>query len=305
MGSAVPWQHQYKPFANNKMGIKFYCQDCGKKLNVKAFLAGKKGICPKCGGKVHIPTDKKVSSGAAPDENAAGAENAAQLATATSVAAVSIPITPSIPVTASHPVVASVSSTGPLAPTQPGTVPVAAPIISTAGSAVTVDGVPPSIGPSAIPQAAAVPAAQIDPIDEAPHATWYVRPGSGGQFGPAAGDIMRKWIGEGRVSAESMVWREGWTDWKLAGPLFHHQLADEANLAPGAGMPPVPSSAAACVAAGAGSPVVDVRSQRKNSPDGYRSSRRKSSKGAMTAIVILLVAVVLILLPVLILVAFR
>ena len=90
----------------------------------------------------------------------------------------------------------------------------------------------------------------FDPIDEAPHATWYVRPGSGGQFGPAAGDIMRKWIGEGRVSAESMVWREGWTDWKLAGPLFHHQRAGEANLAPGAGMPPVPSSAAAFVAAG-------------------------------------------------------
>lgn len=31
---------------------------------------------------------------------------------------------------------------------------------------------------------------------------------------------MRRWLTEGRVSADSMVWREGWEDWKLAGPLF-------------------------------------------------------------------------------------
>ena len=37
------------------MGIKFHCPN-GHKLNVKAFLAGKKGICPKCGTKMLIPT---------------------------------------------------------------------------------------------------------------------------------------------------------------------------------------------------------------------------------------------------------
>src|SRR5436305_5293151 len=37
------------------MGIKFHCPN-GHKLNVKAFLAGKKGVCPKCGTKVRIPT---------------------------------------------------------------------------------------------------------------------------------------------------------------------------------------------------------------------------------------------------------
>ena len=31
---------------------------------------------------------------------------------------------------------------------------------------------------------------------------------------------MRRWLTEGRVSADSMVWREGWEDWKLAGPIF-------------------------------------------------------------------------------------
>ena len=36
------------------MGIKFHCPN-GHKLNVKSFLAGKKGVCPKCGTKVRIP----------------------------------------------------------------------------------------------------------------------------------------------------------------------------------------------------------------------------------------------------------
>ena len=49
---------------------------------------------------------------------------------------------------------------------------------------------------------------------------WYVRPPAGGQFGPARGDVMRQWIAEGRVSADSVVWREGWPDWKTAGPIF-------------------------------------------------------------------------------------
>jgi hypothetical protein len=49
---------------------------------------------------------------------------------------------------------------------------------------------------------------------------WYVRPPSGGQFGPASGDLMRTWLSEGRVSADSLVWREGWQDWQEAGKVF-------------------------------------------------------------------------------------
>ena len=36
------------------MGIKFRCPN-GHKLHVKSFLAGKKGVCPKCGTKVDVP----------------------------------------------------------------------------------------------------------------------------------------------------------------------------------------------------------------------------------------------------------
>lgn len=70
------------------------------------------------------------------------------------------------------------------------------------------------------PTLPAPPAAAPDPLSEAPDAVWYVRPPSGGQYGPAASAIMRNWIQEGRVSADSLVWREGWPDWREAQSVF-------------------------------------------------------------------------------------
>lgn len=46
---------------------------------------------------------------------------------------------------------------------------------------------------------------------------WYIRPASGGQFGPAGDDVFAQWIAEGRVSTDSWVWRNGWADWKAGG----------------------------------------------------------------------------------------
>src|SRR3954466_16009052 len=42
------------------MGIKFLCPN-GHKMNVKAFLAGKRGKCPKCGASVRIPQETPAS----------------------------------------------------------------------------------------------------------------------------------------------------------------------------------------------------------------------------------------------------
>src|SRR3954454_1461650 len=36
------------------MGIRFSCPN-GHKLNVKSFLAGKRGVCPRCGARFVIP----------------------------------------------------------------------------------------------------------------------------------------------------------------------------------------------------------------------------------------------------------
>jgi hypothetical protein len=71
-----------------------------------------------------------------------------------------------------------------------------------------------------------------DPIAEAPEMIWYVRPPSGGQFGPAAGNVMRSWLAEGRLSADTLVWREGWRDWQEAGNVFPQLQGNPGTMPP-------------------------------------------------------------------------
>jgi Holliday junction DNA helicase RuvB len=60
-----------------------------------------------------------------------------------------------------------------------------------------------------------------DPISEAPELQWYViPPGAQCQYGPAAGDTLRAWVNEGRVPADSLVWRQDWPGWQRAGSVF-------------------------------------------------------------------------------------
>ncbi len=59
-----------------------------------------------------------------------------------------------------------------------------------------------------------------DPIAESPSAVWYIRPATGGQYGPASGEIMRGWLKDGRVGASSLVWRAGWSEWRSAAEIF-------------------------------------------------------------------------------------
>jgi len=208
------------------MGIRFHCPN-GHKLNVKAFLAGKKGFCPHCGVKVDIPTE---SEGKGPtttggtelelDPNPAGQRGAPAAPIGT------VPTTP-----AAVPTSPAGQALQPKAvPMTPAAVPTSAPV----GMARAT----PAAAPAAAVPAAAAPTAVPDAISEAPTAKWYVRPPSGGQFGPAVGDIMRKWIGEGRVSADSMVWREGWADWRSAVAVF--PSLGGGNPAPSAAVSPAP-----------------------------------------------------------------
>jgi hypothetical protein len=172
------------------MGIKFHCPN-GHRLNVKSFLAGKKGVCPKCGAKMRIPT---ASEPALVHSELVHSELDSELDEEEGDAA-------------QHPAKSNGAGAGVIA----------APAVSAA---------------TAAQQGTAATAAD-DPIAEAPAAIWYVRPPSGGQYGPARGEIMRRWIAEGRVSSDSLVWREGWTDWQNAGKLFPVlQAAGTAAAAP-------------------------------------------------------------------------
>jgi hypothetical protein len=180
------------------MGIRFYCPN-GHKLNVKSFQAGKKGICPYCGAKFNIPI--------ASTRKSSKEERAALRALA---AASSLP----------HPVSQNFS-TGSLenlsisqsAKFPPSASPIVKSTNSGEDSISSEEKTIPLAGDSATRQS-------IDPFADAGDIVWYVRPPTGGQYGPATTTIMRQWLSEGRISPDSLVWREGWRDWQQASAVF-------------------------------------------------------------------------------------
>lgn len=203
-------------------------------MNVKTFLAGKRGICPHCDARWEIPLESEIPEGAPkvrPDSEPAG--NGTQ-AIATSPARVS---------TAES---ISVKEEGP--------------------------------GPSFEAVLPTVP----DPIDASPDAVWYVRPASGGEFGPARGDVMRTWIEEGRVGADSMVWREGWADWQIAGPVFP-------SLAPSPEQPIEPAETQVRVAAEPKTLAGLASIQKKTVESNGRAARQRvAGRGKSVAAIVIL-----------------
>jgi hypothetical protein len=91
---------------------------------------------------------------------------------------------------------------------------------SPGGESVSLESVTVSEPPAAAAEPSQSVTPQDDPFAEAPSAVWYVRPATGGQFGPASAEIMRSWVNEGRVGASSLVWRGGWSEWRAASAVF-------------------------------------------------------------------------------------
>jgi hypothetical protein len=230
------------------MGIRFKCPN-GHKINVKAFLAGKRALCPECGAKVVVPFESETaptlsampSFTAAANGIASGANGSATVKRPAATSAAS----PSAPATA--PIVT--------ASALPASAPTAAPVSAHAAKPVmsptfnsNLAAAAAIVSAPAVPASPVAPPTGLDPIAEAPQAVWYVRPRTGGQFGPAPGDIFRQWITQRRVTADALVWRDGWTDWRVAGEVLP-QLSPRTPPAfaaiPGATLPPSASAPAA------------------------------------------------------------
>jgi hypothetical protein len=230
------------------MGIRFLCHACDRKLNVKNFLAGKNGICPHCGASVKIPAESQIPSGKEQDGAANGSASASRQAEQDLGASIAIATTESD----NH-----------------GSIP---------------EGIAQfPATPAATPVAVAAP---VNPLDEDPDAIWYVRPPSGGQFGPADGDVMRRWIEEKRVSASGLVWREGWPEWKKGSEVFPQLSGQPTPPTEVASTPAAPSVATN----NAGNTAADQPKQ----PASIYAARAKKKKGlgiAAIAILGVLIAV--------------
>jgi hypothetical protein len=228
------------------MGIRFYCPN-GHKLNVKEFQAGRKGICPFCQAKIQIPTESTRPSAKHQTSEENGSHVAAPtmepstqsplpqpLPPATSPAGVAtVPLPPVPPSPAASPGAFDFdpfSTIGadvlPAAQAEAPTVKPAATLPS-ANSSVSAGATPSKSAPAATASDGASPVpAGPDPLVEAGDAAWYVRATDGGQYGPANREIMRGWLTEGRITPGSLVWREGWRDWREAAKVFPQTTAN-------------------------------------------------------------------------------
>lgn len=232
------------------MGIRFNCPN-GHKLNVKSFLAGRTGFCPHCGVKVAIPMESTRGPGAAGrsrQEHAADATPSEpstpppMVGTFEPLGATPMP-TPGVsrPTPAPGMMGAPFSGGGmsPVVPAMPYVAAAPTPSIPSIDFAAHMEALATSAAAAIAPPP--LQTGPVDPISESPDAVWYIRPPSGGQFGPATGPVMRTWLQEGRVSADTLVWREGWADWQDAGRVFP-QLQGPPSPLPAAAAPITPYS---------------------------------------------------------------
>jgi hypothetical protein len=193
------------------MGIRFYCPN-GHKLNVKTFQAGRRGVCPFCGDKILIPTQStRPSTKEERQARRAGAEAVAAGKAAGTEEALTAGTTAFMPLQNTISMQADARGDG----SGNGDSSVATSVFE--NNAPLADD---SIATSS--QASFSPASNqvSDPLAEKSEVVWYVRPPTGGQYGPGTSEIIRGWLAEGRISADTLVWREGWRDWQEAGSVF-------------------------------------------------------------------------------------
>ncbi len=265
------------------MGIRFFCPECGHKMNVKTFLAGKRGICPKCDARVDIPLESTRTpsdqaakkSGVTPAASTSTAAPSAQAqATPTGAQAQAAPTGKAAGGALGEP-----SSNAPISSS-----PTASEPSHVTGIAARPTELDSERGPTTtkgVSASAAAPATPSDPFAAAPDAVWYVRPPAGGQFGPAPTDAMQEWVEEGRVTPDSLVWCEGWPDWRRADEVLP-QLAGASSAKP----------RAQAVVSVFSEPSVMGAMPRPDAVDPalQRTRRRQRGSGRVVAVTILLIA---------------
>lgn len=195
------------------MGIRFSCHICNYGLHVKDFQAGKRGRCPQCNGSFRIPKKDSPYSIAIDEWTSSTPSTAAPTSTETkrSRSSGSIDYDSNVAVADRTERPQKAKKSDPTTTSQPN---------SNATSAKPTDSS--SLPPSLL---------------KAGNANWFVRPPSGGQYGPASSWLLSEWILERRVTADSLLWYEGMAQWQLASLLVPEYFANEQD--PNNAMPPV------------------------------------------------------------------
>jgi hypothetical protein len=246
------------------MGIRVSCPN-GHVLNVKSYLAGKRGKCPTCGATFVVPNqeaDEELDPNA--PKTAFDQIDIDQLTRETREAARLVPLQPR-----------------------------GALDLEDSVSLATVDSPTTQLAPENQPPTE---------ITSDPAAVWYVRRASGDQYGPAQAMMFWQWVQEGRVPEDAHVWKQGWPEWKSAkqwlakkdpAPQKSPQLSLPQNRsAPGSSTAPSAASSGARINVSSASGLSGVQSlPAAASPvamTAARQVRRRKGSDMTAAIIVVL-----------------
>ncbi len=181
------------------MGILFHCPVCERPLNVQSEFANRPGVCPNCKKRILVPADSELVEAEFRTRLRQWNEKQPEKTSA--------PDSP--PLASEHQTQTSQPLTTSSVVLQPPAEEVGAVSSMLTESQKVAAGVSSTVAEST-----------LNPLDGSSDSVWYVRPPSGGQFGPASPELMQQWIDEGRVTSDSYVWCEGWENWEIAGTRF-------------------------------------------------------------------------------------
>ncbi|MDO5553409.1 MAG: DUF4339 domain-containing protein [Planctomycetia bacterium] len=204
------------------MGIRFFCPK-GHKLNVKAELAGKIGICPKCGERMLIPFESTRAAGeklheVRQDPNDRD-QDSGDVTTQTPPPEQANATLPNLDATTTVAEQQNSFSQELTSQTTNDSGVFLDPDASTNRSLFGQQEEPTT------PATATEPVASRPSVDSTsmladPSVLWYVRTEQGQTYGPAAGPVIQNWIQERRIGPSMLVWREGWSTWLEAKNVF-------------------------------------------------------------------------------------
>jgi len=163
---------------------------------------------------------------------------------------------------------------------------------STSGAAAAEPTTSAPLGPSA-PSQPATESSQSPPVAVPAEDVWYVRPSSGGQFGPATTEVARGWLVEGRIAKDSWLWRTGWPEWKLGKEAISLLQSDRPTSS--AESPPVEKRSPSAAAAAEPSDVSPPSTAETAAGNRPRRSKRHGRKERARQLTLALGAVVLVL----------
>jgi hypothetical protein len=282
------------------MGIKFRCPN-GHKMHVKSFLAGKKGICPKCGVRIEIPL---VSDVDAPPASALE-HDSPQIGEIETIEPIQLaqarPRGPAFGLDLSAPSQPTTAqkTSGPAAPADGSGLSETAPLefdngldlgddlsllsdqpAGRASSGRASVGI--SLG-SELPSSGPLPPAMSRPAPQTSNASWYASLAGGATVGPMSADAILRGLEQGQFTTDSLVWRDGWSQWQPLGSVLSQMNT------------PSQPAAAGAASLNADDPLADALGRQVPASSTMVHGRHRTRKELRSRVALILMGLVIIL----------